>query len=50
MSVGFVVGRCGAQGQWMTTKVKVMQVRGDGLGAMKDECWILADRPEQLGD
>jgi hypothetical protein len=32
-----VVCRCEAQGQWLTTKMKVMRVRDDGLGAVKDE-------------
>jgi hypothetical protein len=33
-----VVCRCRAQGWWLTVKVKVMRVRADGLGAVKDEC------------
>jgi hypothetical protein len=24
--------------------------RADGLGAVKDECWVLTDIPEQPGD
>jgi hypothetical protein len=32
-----VVCRCGAQVRWSTVKVKVMWVRADGPGAMKDE-------------
>jgi hypothetical protein len=32
-----VVCRCGAQGWWSTVKVKVMRVRADGPGAVKDE-------------
>jgi hypothetical protein len=31
-------------------KVKVLQVRADGLGAMKDEQWDLTEGPESLGD
>jgi hypothetical protein len=45
-----VVCRCGAQGQWLTAKVKVTRARADGPGAVKDECWVLADRLEQSGD
>jgi hypothetical protein len=33
-----VVCRCGAQGQWSMAKVKVMQARVDGPGAVKGEC------------
>jgi hypothetical protein len=29
--------RCGAQILWSTAKVKVMQARADGPGAVKDE-------------
>jgi hypothetical protein len=32
-----VVCRCGAQGWWSTAKVKVMWVRADGPGLVKDE-------------
>jgi hypothetical protein len=45
-----VVCRCGAQGWWSVIEVKVMRARAIGLGAMKDECWVLADGPEQSGD
>jgi hypothetical protein len=31
-------------------KVKVMRACADGPGAVKDDCWDLADGPEQLGD
>jgi hypothetical protein len=31
-------------------EVKVMRARADGPGAVKNECWVLADGPEQLGD
>jgi hypothetical protein len=31
-------------------EVKVLQARADGLGAVKDECWVLADGPEHPGD
>ena len=31
------VCRCGAQGRWSTAKVKVMQVRADGPGVVKDD-------------
>jgi hypothetical protein len=36
MFVGFVVCKCGAKGQWLTAKVKVMWVRVDGPGEVKD--------------
>jgi hypothetical protein len=42
--------RCGAQGRWSTMKVKVMQVRADGSGAVKDEHWDLTDAPKKSGD
>jgi hypothetical protein len=45
-----VVCRCGAQGQWSMAEVKVMRACADGPGAVKDECWVLADEPEQPGD
>jgi hypothetical protein len=32
------------------TTMKVMQACADGLGAVKDECWVLTDIPEQPGD
>jgi hypothetical protein len=38
-----VVCRCGAQGLWSTTEVKVTRARADELGAVKDEWWVLAD-------
>jgi hypothetical protein len=31
-----VVCRCGSQGLWSTVNVKVMWVRADGSGAVKD--------------
>jgi hypothetical protein len=31
-------------------EAKVMRARADGLGAVKCECWVLTDRPEQPGD
>jgi hypothetical protein len=31
--------------RWSTTKVKVMRVRADGPGAVKDECWDLTEGP-----
>jgi hypothetical protein len=45
-----VVCRCGAQGRWLTEEVKVMRARVDGPRAVKDECWVLADGPEQPDD
>jgi hypothetical protein len=45
-----VVCRCGAHGQWSTTKVMVMRVRADGLGAAKDERWDLTGGPKKIGD
>jgi hypothetical protein len=27
-----------------------MRARADGPGAVKNECWVLADGPEQWGD
>jgi hypothetical protein len=27
-----------------------MRTRADVPGAVKDECWVLANKPEQLGD
>jgi hypothetical protein len=29
--------------------VKVMRAHADGPRAVKDECWVLGDRPEQRG-
>jgi hypothetical protein len=37
MSLGLWCAGCGAQVRWSTVKVKVMWVRADGPGAMKDE-------------
>jgi hypothetical protein len=31
-------------------ELKVMQARANGSGAVKDECWVLADGPEQPSD
>jgi hypothetical protein len=45
-----VVCRCGAQRRWSTTEVKVMWARADGPRAVKDECWVLANGPEQPGE
>jgi hypothetical protein len=45
-----VVCRCGAQVRWSTAKVKVMRVRADGPGAVKDEHCDLTEGPELLGD
>jgi hypothetical protein len=41
-----MVCRCGAHERWLMVEVKVMQARADGLGAVKDECWVLADGSE----
>jgi hypothetical protein len=43
-----VVCRCGAQVRWSTAKV--MWVRADGLGAVKDEHWDLTEGLKLLGD
>jgi hypothetical protein len=40
-----VVRMCGVQVRWSTMKVKVMRVRADGLGAVKDERWDLTEGP-----
>jgi hypothetical protein len=45
-----VVCRCGAQRRWSTVEVKVIRAHANGSGAVKDECWVLANEPEQLGD
>jgi hypothetical protein len=45
-----VVCRCGAQWWWSKIKVKIIRDRANGLGGVKDECWVLADEPEQSGD
>jgi hypothetical protein len=45
-----VVCKCGAQGWWSTIEVKVIQACANGQGVVKDECWVLADRPKQPGD
>jgi hypothetical protein len=37
----------GAQGWWSMAKVKVMWVRVDGPGSMKDECWDLTEGAEK---
>jgi hypothetical protein len=42
-----VVCRSGAQRQWSTAEAKVMRAHDDGLGAVKGECWVLTDGPEQ---
>jgi hypothetical protein len=42
-----MVVRGGAQGRWPTSEVKVMRARADGPRVVKDECWVLADGPEQ---
>jgi hypothetical protein len=41
---------CGAQGQWSMTKVKVMRVRANGPGAVKNERWDLTEGPESPSD
>jgi hypothetical protein len=38
-----VVCRCEAQRLWSTTKVKVMWICPDGLGAVKDKSWDLTE-------
>jgi hypothetical protein len=38
-----VVCRCEAQRLWSVTKVKVMWIRADGPGAVKDKCWDLTE-------
>jgi hypothetical protein len=45
-----VVCRCGTQERWLTTKVKIMWVHVDGLGAAKDECLDLTEGLEKPGD
>jgi hypothetical protein len=45
-----VVCRCGAKGRWSTAEVKVIQAHADGLGAVKGNCWVLTDGPEQSSD
>jgi hypothetical protein len=32
------------------TEVKVMRTHADGPRVVKDECWLLANGPEQPGD
>jgi hypothetical protein len=39
-----------AQGRWSMAEVKVMWARADGPGAVKGECWVLTDGPEQPSD
>jgi hypothetical protein len=31
-------------------EVEVMRARADGSRAVKNECWVLTDGPEQPGD
>jgi hypothetical protein len=45
-----VVWKCGAQGCWSTTKVKVMQVQAEGQEAVKDERRDLTEGQKSLGD
>jgi hypothetical protein len=45
-----VVCRCGAQVQWSTVKVKVMQIHGDGSGVVNDECCDLTEGPVSSGN
>jgi hypothetical protein len=45
-----VVCKCGAQGQYSTTKVKVMWIHTDGPEATKDERCDLTKGPEKSGD
>jgi hypothetical protein len=45
-----VVRKCGAQGRWSMVEVMVMWAHADGPGAVKDECWVLADESERPGD
>jgi hypothetical protein len=44
------VCRCGAHGLWSTAKLKVMWVRVDELGAMKDDHWDLTKGLESSSD
>ena len=45
-----MVCRCEAQERWSTAKVKVIWVRVDELGAMKDEAGDLTDGPKKPCD
>jgi hypothetical protein len=45
-----VVCRCGAKGRWSMAEVKVIRAHDDGLGAVKDKCWVLANGSEHRGD
>jgi hypothetical protein len=45
-----VVCRCGAWGRWSMIEVNFMRDYADGSGAVKGECQVLTDGPEQLGD
>jgi hypothetical protein len=45
-----MVYMCGAHAWWSTVKVKIMRVRVNGLGAVKDERWDLTEGPESSGD
>jgi hypothetical protein len=45
-----VVCKCGTQIQWWTAKVKVMRVRVNGPGAVKDKRWDLTEGLESPGD
>jgi hypothetical protein len=47
---GLVVCKYGAQGQWSMAEVKVIRAHDDGLRAVKDKCWVLADGSEHPGD
>ena len=38
-----VVCRCGSRRRWSAAKVKVMRIRADGPGAVKDGCWAWTD-------
>jgi len=40
-----VVCRRGRRRQWSAAKVKVMRVRADGPGAVKDGCWPWTEGP-----
>jgi hypothetical protein len=45
-----IVCRCGAQGWWSKAEVKIMRVRADGPGAVKDERRDLTEGPGSSSD
>jgi hypothetical protein len=50
MSVGLWCAGVDTQVRWSMAKVKIMRVRANRLGAMKDERWDFTKGPESPGE